>query len=444
MRSQFWRKVVVQVLASRSVVLISTGGIILSTYIYFNPQTRDYRWSKLSGMSLAPYVQAASKKTRIESLDPDSPAFLSTLATRERRFVQFSSVDYNGQLYMTPRDFLDSVTGREPRHRYGRRLITDDDVTHLLNCTPKLHQGSKNFFRDLNDAGLISYTEYLFFLSILTKPRSGFQIAFNMFDTDANANVSKDEFLVVMKIFAGSVKKNVKQYLADGKAEILERIFSSAYQDRAPSASISESALGRTNTMDTTLLVHLFGKMGKSELTYDQFCKFMEDLQLEVLELEFYEFSRGMNIITEEGFAKILLRYTHLRPNEYDDFLERLAKREKYDMGITFTDFKEFFQFLNNLDDFAIAMRMYTLADKAISKSEFVRAVKICTGAVLAPHVVDTVFALFDVDGDGALSYKEFIAIMRDRLHRGVKSSMKAEGWEAFKHCLKQEMRSVL
>ena len=66
MRSQFWRKVVVQVLASRSVVLISTGGIILSTYIYFNPQTLDYRWSKLSGMSLAPYVQAASKKTRIE------------------------------------------------------------------------------------------------------------------------------------------------------------------------------------------------------------------------------------------------------------------------------------------------------------------------------------------------------------------------------------------
>ena len=54
----------------------------------------------------------------------------------------------------------------------------------------------------------------------------------------------------------------------------------------------------------------------------------------------------------------------------YDDFLERLAKREKYDMGITFTDFKEFFQFLNNLDDFAIAMRMYTLADKAISKSK--------------------------------------------------------------------------
>lgn len=54
---------------------------------------------------------------------------------------------------------------------------------------------------------------------------------------------------------------------------------------------------------------------------------------------------------------------------------------------------------------------------------EFHRAVKICTGAELSPHIVDTVFKIFDDDGDGQLSYKEFIAIMRDRLHRGFKVS---------------------
>lgn len=52
---------------------------------------------------------------------------------------------------------------------------------------------------------------------------------------------------------------------------------------------------------------------------------------------------------------------------------------------------------------------------------EFQRAVKICTGTVLSKHIIDTVFALFDEDGDGQLSYKEFIAIMKDRLHRGFK-----------------------
>lgn len=57
----------------------------------------------------------------------------------------------------------------------------------------------------------------------------------------------------------------------------------------------------------------------------------------------------------------------------------------------------------------------------AIVSDEFQRAVKICTGSVLSDHIIDTVFALFDEDGDGKLSYKEFIAIMKDRLHRGFK-----------------------
>lgn len=61
---------------------------------------------------------------------------------------------------------------------------------------------------------------------------------------------------------------------------------------------------------------------------------------------------------------------------------------------------------------------------------EFSRAVKICTGRSLTPHLIDTVFAIFDEDGDGLLSYKEFIAIMKDRLHRGFKVS--AFGTEIF------------
>jgi hypothetical protein len=46
-------------------------------------------------------------------------------------------------------------------------------------------------------------------------------------------------------------------------------------------------------------------------------CRFMENLQTEVLELEFHEFSKGHDTITEVDFAKILLRYTHLDTDEY-------------------------------------------------------------------------------------------------------------------------------
>ena len=37
------------------------------------------------------------------------------LTSRERRFLRFASVEYDGQLYMTPQDFLESVVEAEPR-----------------------------------------------------------------------------------------------------------------------------------------------------------------------------------------------------------------------------------------------------------------------------------------------------------------------------------------
>lgn len=40
-----------------------------------------------------------------------------------------------------------------------------------------------------------------------SEPQSGFRIAFNMFDTDANHRVDKNEFLVVRIIIAHNVTK---------------------------------------------------------------------------------------------------------------------------------------------------------------------------------------------------------------------------------------------
>ena len=118
----------------------------------------------------------------------------------------------------------------------------------------------------------------------------------------------------------------------------LERIFSHAYRDRRgllraknenataeksdgdvevdeqaeKNEMATDSGLQRRHEIDTTLLVHLFGKRGNRELKYEEFSKFMENLQMEVLELEFLEFSKGLSAITELDFAKILLRYTQL------------------------------------------------------------------------------------------------------------------------------------
>ncbi|XP_066971344.1 calcium uptake protein 3, mitochondrial isoform X3 [Macrobrachium rosenbergii] len=414
---------------------------------------------------------------------------------RERRFIKFASVEYQGQLYMTPQDFIESVTDSEPRPRLKRRTLWDKDLDRFHQETPSLSKGSPDMFRTIFDKGIISYTEYLFLLSILTKPQTGFRIAFNMFDTDGNQRVDKEEFLVLMEMITAGVFQAYATWVSDTASDStdikttkkieatkqvvsellmgrdakknrvgLEKIFSTARRDRLNRALEGvvkvadaglyptgeeepeplEDELQKSHVVDTTLLVHFFGRKGKQDLKFEEFKMFMENLQTEVLEIEFNEFSKGLPAITELDFARILLRYTYLQSDQYEMYLERLLDRIPDGQGITFNEFKSFCQFLNTLDDFAIAMRMYTLADQPISQEEFHRAVKICTGAELSPHIVDTVFKIFDDDGDGQLSYKEFIAIMRDRLHRGFKHTSRSEGWDAFKQCVKSEMKAVV
>lgn len=100
------------------------------------------------------------------------------LTSRERRFIKFSSVEYDGQLYMTPQDFLDSVVEQEPRRmlyvcinqnslelikcdfvkkkisaRLKRRILTMDDINKLKDATPQLKKGSSKMFRNLRDKG---------------------------------------------------------------------------------------------------------------------------------------------------------------------------------------------------------------------------------------------------------------------------------------------------
>ena len=91
---------------------------------------------------------------------------------------------------------------------------------------------------------------------------------------------------------------------------------------------------------------------------------------------------------------------------------------------------------MNNLEDFGLALKFHTYANRAISLGEFQRAVKISSGFELDQQIVDVIFKIFDTDGDGQLSYKEFIAILKDRLRRGLKVYLTAflRSLVSFKH----------
>ncbi|XP_035386132.1 calcium uptake protein 3, mitochondrial isoform X5 [Electrophorus electricus] len=377
--------------------------------------------SRVNSRALLPSLPAVAAKEKAEPLDleDDGGVYMSS---HEHRFRLFSSVEYGGQLYMTPQNFIESVTMSEPRHKKPWRSLTKQELEKILSDTPPVWKGTSKLFRNLRERGIIAYTEYLFLLCILTKPHAGFKIAFNMFDADGNQMVDKREFLVLQEIFR---KKNEKR----GRKGDTEK---SAQLD------FNLERVDETMMIDTTLLVHFFGKKGKAELTFDDFYRFMDNLQTEVLEIEFLNYSRGMTTISEEDFARILLRYTDVE--DIRSYLDNVRQTIPDEKGITFEEFRSFFQFLNNLEDFTIAMQMYNFASRSIGQDEFARAVYVATGLKLTRHLVNTIFKIFDVDHDDQLSYKEFIGIMKDRLHRGVRGYKTVERFTSYKSCLKKEL----
>ncbi|XP_073710286.1 calcium uptake protein 3, mitochondrial isoform X2 [Misgurnus anguillicaudatus] len=422
---------------------ITVGGFA----VYYQHNSTSERGYGANGLrAFISQLPAVDAKERVNASAEDEEVSISA---HEHRFRLFSSLEYDGQLYMTPLDFIESVTMSEPKKKRFWKSLTKQDIDKILSDTPPVRKGSSRFFRNLREKGIIAYTEYLFLLCILTKPHAGFKIAFNMFDADGNEMVDKREFMVLEEIFR---KKNDKKKERAGDPDSLSQLVLKKEQPqseprhfwdllRQGARIVLFSDLTEhepENVTDTTLLVHFFGRKGKSELNFDDFYRFMDNLQTEVLEIEFLSYSRGMTTISEEDFARILLRYTTVE--NITGYLENVRQSIPDEKGITFEEFRSFFQFLNNLEDFTIAMQMYNYAHRPIGQDEFARAVYVATGLKLSRHLVNTVFKIFDVDHDDQLSYKEFIGIMKDRLHRGSWGYKGEERFTSFKGCMKKEL----
>ncbi|XP_037315693.1 calcium uptake protein 3, mitochondrial-like isoform X1 [Pungitius pungitius] len=399
---------------------------------------------------------SATEKARTYGLD-DGDAYMSSY---ENRFRLFSSVEYEGQLYMTPLSFIESVTLNEPKSRRAWKSLTKKDLEKILSDTPPVCKGSSNLFRNLRERGVISYTEYLFLLCILTKPHAGFRIAFNMFDADGNEMVDKREFLALEEIFR---KKKARKEVAEDTQRFDQQSLQLYGQRTSQPHSVAEKdsphveargmwdVLRRSTSQvlfsdltevdektETTLLVHFFGKKGKAELKFEDFYEFMDNLQTEVLEIEFLSYCKGLPTISEEDFARILLRYTKV--DDVSEYLENVRHSLPDEKGISFEEFRSFFQFLNNLEDFTIAMQMYNFANRSVGQEEFTRAVYVATGIKLSRHLVNTVFKIFDEDRDDKLSHKEFIGVMKERLHRRGKGIRVEEKFTSFKSCMRKEL----
>uniref|UniRef100_A0AC35TPM1 Calcium uptake protein 3, mitochondrial n=1 Tax=Rhabditophanes sp. KR3021 TaxID=114890 RepID=A0AC35TPM1_9BILA len=381
------------------------------------------------------------------------------LTKKEIMFLAFASCEYDEVIYMTPDDFLDCLTRQHPHERVFRRVLDESKVMEMLKATPNFSEKETNMFRTLGSNGIISYAEFLFLLTLLTKTLAGFRIAFALFDEDDNDIIDKREFLLVRSLVTPLRTRSRKQeemteYNFDHCAldaeninDIINLIEGSV--DKKDETKISKEIEYKKSdhqikVQETTISKYLFGQRGNQMRSFNDFKTFFEQLQKELTEIEFSEFSRGKDFILPADFARLVLRYSNLHPIDEKEYLNRIHKRTSPgDAGISLAEFHKFSLFINNLDNFIKAVRLYTNGEIPVSEEEFIRAVQAATSLQLSSNLVHIIFSIFDENGDGCLTYSEFIAVMNDRLNRGFKKrrgGSKGVGWGYFKDCVINEV----
>lgn len=315
---------------------------------------------------------------------------------------------------MTPRDFIDCVTGARPPVSIKRHVIDTGMAEQLLAKTPRVSSSCGALFHTLDRSGLISCSEYLFLLSVLTNSSYNLHVLFRMFDQDFSESIEKSEFFQIMNLC------NMKFWAG-------------------------KSAEQSASQCSTTIQRHFFNEDGRGKLVYKDFLKFILGLQTEVLRAEFYRFSCGDDSISPLQLAQAILRYAELPDKLKGKGLELVAESIMFEEdSIDFESYCSFFNLLFQYEDLCSALKMYMLSNRAISREEFQRAARAVTGKRMNDVIVNTVFLLFDADGDGHLSAEEFISVMRSYLARGTRSRLTNESnMQSFTSCVGTRMRAI-
>lgn len=255
--------------------------------------------------------------------------------------------------------------------------------------------------------GLISFSDYIFLLTVLSTSRRHFEIAFKMFDLNGDGNVDAKEFEVVTNLMRSQSSMGAR------------------HRDHQNTGSTFKG-------INSGLINYFFGEDKSGMLTVDKFLEFQRRLQNEILALEFKRkcnFSaRSSSLpedrISEKDFAELLIAYAGFPSKKRAKMLKRV-KREFHAgddsaEGISLSDYLSFYQVLYCINDIDTALTFYHIAGAPIERETMRHVAQTVAAVDLSDHVIDVVFVLFDENGDGKLSNKEFVSVMKQRVLRGL------------------------
>lgn len=146
------------------------------------------------------------------------------------------------------------------------------------------------------------------------------------------------------------------------------------------------------------MTTYFFGPNLDKKLTIQKFLDFQQQLQREILSLEFerkHPNEEGM--ITEADFAELLLAYAGYPLKKKQRKLKRVKRRFRdHSLGISKKDYLDFFHFLNNINDVDTALTFYHIAGASIDQATLKHVAKTVAMVELSDHVIDVVFTIFD------------------------------------------------
>lgn len=313
----------------------------------------------------------------------------------EKVFEYFSSIKSDDGTFMT---YMDLMRAAVPVFQpVGSKQIRSGSLGGENKDENDANRVSSNFFNmfDMDGDGLISFPEYLFFVTLLSLTDEQCKAIFNEFDVDKSGSLSRAEFLQMMKRMRLSTIK--------GKS-------ASGYRTGMKTTAVVDDLSGG-------LVRHLFGDSRKNtNLTLKKFESFLTELRTEIdsLEFEHYDFKKKGSISVEDFGFSVVAGASVRRLQHFIDRASQLSKTEFGIKGrrITKAQYLAFCWLLKHGDSrFKNAIRKCVGEGGHLTRDTFLRLAKEC-GARLSETQIDVIYFVFDVDGDGELSPSEFLDVV--------------------------------